>query len=53
MPAQVRQLLYCTTGLVKELCTARLKMFSLLYFLYYLCEKYYKPPINLLEYRTI
>ena len=55
IPAQVCQLLHCTTGLFKGLCTARLKMFSLLliFFMYYLCEKYYKPPINLLQYRTI
>ena len=55
IPAQVCQLLHCTTGLFKGLCTARFKMFSLLliFFMYYLCEKYYKPPINLLQYRTI
>ena len=43
MPALGCQLLYCTTVLFKVL---RLNMFSsffCLFFMYYLCEKYYKP----------
>ena len=47
MPAPVCQLLYCTTVLFQVLC-CKIKNVSFifcvcLFFMYYLCEKYYKP----------
>ena len=46
MPAPICQLLYCTTALFKVLyCKIKnvLFIFLCLFFMYYLCEKYYKP----------
>ena len=43
MPAPVCQLLYCTTVLLKVLYCKIKNVFLCLFFMYYLCEKYYKP----------
>ena len=45
MPAPVCQLLYCTTVLFKVLYCKMKNVFFIfcLFFMYYLCEKYYKP----------
>ena len=42
MPAPVCQLLYCTTVLFKILY-CKIKNYFCVFFMYYLCEKYYKP----------
>ena len=42
MPAPVYRLLYCTTVLFKVLYCKIKNVFKILFFMYYLCEKYYK-----------
>ena len=43
MPAPGCQLLYCTTVLFKVLYCKNQKVSFFVFFMYYLCEKYYKP----------